>query len=333
MSGKTPRFRVTPTNWTRFANIPLLSVNHAVLTQCLTAGVQRDIVLYKSTLLGSAFRFGIVPKMRVTFDSQVLGKVAFPERRKKDPDHAGLEKISAALQEGRLQGFICESIGTLEAIENATRAEYFASRIPKSDVQISADGTNTFVNITIKTDHDRHPGLHVRLADKLQRAQTLGMRLLYVPSLNVQLPKQFLNDRAFYESRLFETQSYADRFWEIAAAIETRGVGSATINAITKRFQDRLPVGTTASLSGMRLLVYAKDEAERTSIARAIGEWADGDLVASHLASGNDLLCTEDRGKSAGGPSIFDDANRIWLNATYGVNIVGVRELAGQIAS
>jgi len=45
-------------------------------------------------------------------------------------------------------------------------------------------------------DHNRHPGLEAVLVDKLQRAQTLGMRLLYVPSLNVQLPKEFLDDQA-----------------------------------------------------------------------------------------------------------------------------------------
>ena len=61
--------------------------------------------------------------MRVTFDSHVLGKVAYPERRKKDPDHPCLEKISAALQVGRIQGFICESSGALEAIQNAARPE------------------------------------------------------------------------------------------------------------------------------------------------------------------------------------------------------------------
>ena len=134
--------------------------------------------------------------MRVTFDSHVLGKVAYPERRKKDPDHPCLEKISAALQVGRIQGFICESIGALDAIQNAARPEYFANRIPKSDVQIRAAGNNASVNITIKMDHNRHPGLEAVLVDKLQRAQTLGMRLLYVPSLNVQLPKEFLDDQA-----------------------------------------------------------------------------------------------------------------------------------------
>ncbi len=269
--------------------------------------------------------------MRVTFDSHVLGKVAFPERRKKDPDHPCLEKINAALQEGRLQGFLCESIGTLESIEIAMRGEYFASRIPKSDVQILADGDNTSVHITIRTDHDRHPGLHAMLVEILQRARTLGMRLLYVPSVNIQLPKEFLNDQEFYESRLSETQSYADRFGEIATAIEARGVGRAVITSIVSSFQGRLPAGPTGSPSGMQLLAHARNDEERGRVGKAIGEWADGDLVACHIASGNDLLSTEDRGRSAGGPSIFEECNRSWLKATYSANIVSVRELAAQL--
>ncbi len=269
--------------------------------------------------------------MRITFDSHLLGKVLFPERRKKDPDYACLQEIGVGLQDGRLQGFICESIGTLEDIRPNARPEYFANRIPKSDVQTIAAGNHTCVNITIEINHDRHPGLNGRLVDKLQRAQTLGMRLLHIPAVNIQRPKQFLSNHAFYESRLFETQSYADRFWEVATAIEGRGVGAAVITTILKELQDQLPVSTTGSRQGMQLLQYAKNEAERTRISKAIGEWADGDLVASHIASGNDLLCTEDRGKSAGGPSVFDDVNRPWLKGTYNVHIVSLRELAAQI--
>jgi hypothetical protein len=69
--------------------------------------------------------------MRVSFDSHILGKVIFPGRRGKDPDHECLEQISTALKDGRLLGFLCESIATLEAIAKNKRPHYFANRIPK----------------------------------------------------------------------------------------------------------------------------------------------------------------------------------------------------------
>lgn len=271
--------------------------------------------------------------MRVTFDSHVWENVVIPENHKKDPDHALLVKINTGLQGGRLEGFICESIGTLEAIKKDTRPEYFANRIPKTHVETVTGGNHTHIDIKIKIDHDRHPGLDGRLVQKLQLAQDLGMRLLYIPAINIQLPKQFLNNQAFYESRLFETQSYADRFWEVARAIEGRGIGAAAITKILKVLKERLQVSATDSRWGMQLLQHAQNDAERMQISKAIGEWADGDLVASHIASGNDLLCTEDRGKSADGPSVFDNENRLWLRANYNVHIVSIRELASHISN
>lgn len=270
--------------------------------------------------------------MRVSFDSHILGKVIFPERREKDPAHGCIEQINAALKGGKVQGFFCESIATHEAIAQKKRPHYFANRIPKSEVKTHSEGNHPALTITIRTDHDRHPGLHEALVRKLEKAQILGMRILHIPALNLQLPK-YLRDRPeFYASHLFETQRYADQFWEIAGAIEARGAGGAMIKALIQRFAAGLPETVTVSGSGTQLLAYAKNEAEETSISKAVAEWADGDLVAAHIASGNEFLCSEDRGRSAAGPAVFDDSNRAWLKETYGVAIVSVRELAAQLA-
>jgi hypothetical protein len=270
--------------------------------------------------------------MRVSFDSHIIGKVIFPERRQKDPDREYLKQVSAALKDGRMQGFLCESIATLEAIAKRKRPHYFANRIPKSELKTHSDGNHSEVTITIRTDHDRHPGLHEALVGKLEKAQTLGVRLLYIPALNLQVPK-YLRDRPeFYASHLFETQLYADRFWKITGAIEARGAGGAVIKTLIERFAGRLPESVTISESGMRLLEYAKNEAEEKLISKAIAEWADGDLVAAHIASGNEFICSEDRGRSAASPAIFNDCNRAWLKKTYGVAILSVRDLAGQVA-
>jgi len=120
--------------------------------------------------------YKIAPKMRFIFDNHVLGKVLFPEKHKKDPEHSCLEKISAALQDARLQGFICESIGTLGAIQRDSRAEYFASRIPKSDVRTLADGNHISANITIKTDH----GTASRLLRRPRRATATGSAICFL---------------------------------------------------------------------------------------------------------------------------------------------------------
>jgi hypothetical protein len=64
---------------------------------------------------------------------------------------------------------------------------------------------------------------------------------------------------------------------------------------------------------------------------RPFAESADGDLVAAHIAFGNDYLCTEDRGRSAASPSIFDAENRAWLKTEYRVEILNVQQLANLV--
>jgi hypothetical protein len=263
--------------------------------------------------------------IRVTFDSNAWEVVVSPGAAHKN--HSCLLKIKEALEDGRLKGFICETLGTLEAIKRSKRADYFANRKPKSDIQIERVGTNPSVTITFKTDHSLHPGLDKRLTDKLQEARAIGMLLLSAPRLNIPLPSHFRNDPTFYEPQVFSSGAYNERFGDAAAAIEARGVGGAVVAAIAKRIEHRFRVnGQTPS--GSQFLAYAEDEAERKEIEKAIAEWADGDLVASHIGSENDLLCTEDRAKSAGGPSVFDTTNRAWLSAAYGVKIVTIADLA-----
>ena len=88
--------------------------------------------------------------IRVTFDSNVWEKGVFPDKFPVDPNHIFLPKIKEALQKGRLQGFICETVGTLEAIKRKERANYFANKNPKSEVQIEGTGSSLSVTITFK---------------------------------------------------------------------------------------------------------------------------------------------------------------------------------------
>ena len=266
--------------------------------------------------------------IRVTFDSNVWESVVFPDQHQKNPNHICLLRIKEALQDGRFQGYICETVATLEAIKKEKRAHYFANKKPKINVQTEGIGNNIRLEITIETDHNLHPGVNKKLTEKLHEARAIGMHLLSAPRLNLPVPRCFLDDPTFYDPQVFSTAEYAERFGDATAAIEPRGVGGAVIAAIAKRIKQRLSPNAQASKFGSPLLEFAKDEAERREIVKAIAEWADGDLVASHIASANDLLCTEDQAKTARGPSIFDATNRAWLKTTYGVEFVTISELA-----
>jgi hypothetical protein len=87
--------------------------------------------------------------IRVTFDSNVWERVVFPDNDS-DPNHILLLRlIKEALQDGRLQGFICESLGTLEAIKKEKRQAYFANKKPKSDVQIKGSYPKSVIAVEV----------------------------------------------------------------------------------------------------------------------------------------------------------------------------------------
>jgi hypothetical protein len=78
-------------------------------------------------------------------------------------------------------------------------------------------------------------------------------------------------------------------------------------------------------------LNLAQDDHEHKEIQKAVGEWADGDSIAAHIAYGNDFFCTGDEGKSAEGTSILDSDNRKWLEASYGLQFITLRDLARKV--
>jgi hypothetical protein len=78
-------------------------------------------------------------------------------------------------------------------------------------------------------------------------------------------------------------------------------------------------------------LLRARDIHEQRQVQRAIAEWADADSIAAHIGYGIDLFCTDDQGKAAGAPSIFDSENRAWLESTFGVKFVTLSQLAEMI--
>jgi len=95
-------------------------------------------------------------------------------------------------------------------------------------------------------------------------------------------------------------------------------VGEGALPALAREFTARL---VYAAASGLN-----KD---KRKVEKAFAESADDDLVTAHIATGNDYLCTNDRGISAGSDSIFDANNRSALKSQNGVKVVSEQQLAG----
>lgn len=267
--------------------------------------------------------------MRITFDSNAYRKVVDPSQFPKDEHHAELSAIHTALRNGRIKGFLSETLATLEGVQNSQRGQYFAGFSQQKAV-VSEEEANGKINLSIslQPNHAYHPGLHPIVQQWVNDAVNLGLRFMRAPRIGVPRPPELLND-VFEQEKDHERQvDRQNRFFDILRQIEARNVGFAVICSIGKNINVRLgSKGTWFSALG-----NPEDEQEENLIKKAVREWADADTVAAHYAYNNDYLCSEDLGRSAGTSSVFDASNRAWLESNYGVNFVTLSELASIIS-
>jgi hypothetical protein len=255
--------------------------------------------------------------MRVTFDSNIWEKVVSPDPSCEPSLQDDYMTVHDALRDSRIHGFICETVGTLEAVKRKGRKQYFGSITPQVRVDVADQGSrNLSLNLSIVPNHDQHPGLPDVLLKKLNIAFALGIRLLRAPRIGLPIPALFLDSGLFADENDIPSSAARDNRWgDLVAEIETRGVGSAKVRSLE------------------RDLISKDPEAEDKAFAAAVAEWADGDSVAAHLAYCNGIFCTHDEGRHSKGPSVLDPENRRWLTSAYGVEFATIKSLASVIRS
>jgi large subunit ribosomal protein L30 len=179
--------------------------------------------------------------LRVTFDSNTYRQAVDPTRSRRDASAAELRRIHTALKDGRIQGYLSETLTTLEGIQNAQRGAYFASVRPKITTTPTAlPGGWIKLAIRAEPDHTLHPGLHPIVARWIAAATSLGLRFLWAARFGTPRPAELLSHEQFaIEGTDEEQQARRDRFHEIARAIEARGVGIAKIKVIGERIKAR----------------------------------------------------------------------------------------------
>jgi hypothetical protein len=246
--------------------------------------------------------------MRVSFDSNAWETIFGVE----DTHHA---PIRAALMERRLDGFICAAAFRIEAIRKKSRPTYFAqphmevrfeSPVPKESGRFNLMGS-------MGPDNSMHPGLPLVQAGKLQRALATGITLMYGENwMGLPEPPE-IRDRSYYvHEEPDEARTREERQLWASAEIADRGVGKAAFDD-ADGWTDR-----------------RRTPAEERQLIKACAEWADGELVAAHIAYRNDAICTNDFAKGSG-RSIFDAANRAWLAQRYGVTFMMLADLIAKV--
>jgi hypothetical protein len=166
--------------------------------------------------------------------------------------------------------------------------------------------------MSIGPDDERHPGLPEVQSNKLKSALTAGVRLMRGGAwMGLPSPVEIRDPALFVQTNDPDREQ---RQIDASARIEARGVGKAAFDAAD---------GWNAQPG----VSY-----NEKIFAKACAEWADGELVAAHIAYRNDVLCTNDLARAAG-TSIFDPTNRAWLTAEFGVRFATLEELAEELSS
>jgi hypothetical protein len=266
----------------------------------------------------------------VTFDANALERVARPERYASDPSQPCYFIVNAALAEGRIKNYFSQTYYSLEGIERRVRPEVLG----RTTVDSYSTSTNAHsVNITIETRHYRPP-LNDAYEKAVQAALALGLRALRGPARMVDGLTRKDHDKSFYVIEPTEqVVAHREKANEVSAAIEGRGVGRAVGLKLGNYYNKLAGVTVDRPKLWLEGLAHAQTTAERTTVEKAIAEWSDGDGIASHVGYKIDMYCSNDFGKSSGGPSIMNFENRDWLSNTYGIVFVTLRELAALLVA
>lgn len=281
--------------------------------------------------------------MRVTFDTNTLDKVCRPDLSSRNPNQHLFYKVHEAVKDKRIQGAFSETLLTIEGIKNIDRIDVFGNttfaRVEEDVTQLRKENLEEnvqawlgdveeieAVKITFQARQQSRQPLALAMADRVRAAVALGLSILHAPP-RIASSKLEGDIATFYLPHTTNgtLEAWIDKALEVTSAIEARGVGRAVLADLAAKL-------TVGDEPWYRALLRATDVHTQRAIQRAFGEWADGDSIASHVAYGMDVFCTDDMGRSAGAPSVLDTTTRAWLTLAYNVRFMNVEELADELS-
>lgn len=260
----------------------------------------------------------------ITFDSNVWRVIVSPDAFPKDSEIQAAKRVNSAIQLGRAEGRLSETVFTLEGVQRADRKEYLARYKPEQRVSISDSRGRGKIDVqfTIAASTIGHPGNSPYLSKHLQDALALRFRLMKCPRFGS--PKNpDINDAWYVAQPEAAVVERLKRIGETLQALEARGSGIAKIESIGKKYATQRQTwfdglgNAPVSLAG--------------EVASAVAEWADADSIAAHVGYGNDYFCTRDEGRAGGAASALAPASRAWLTSTYALRFVSISELASLV--
>jgi hypothetical protein len=259
--------------------------------------------------------------MKIIFDSNVWQIVTLPDdpQNINEPCLADFKKIRQAIIDKKIEPFLSETVFTIEAIKKAERQDFFSSTNAKIDVieGSTAYGYNT-LDFSIGPNEDDAIDFADRpiLKKYFDEAIKLGFKIVRLPRIGGLVNKEV--DAVIYKPQDAELPAYLNKVFEVIQQIEKNGGGRIQLEEIGKQY------GNPVWMNGLK----SAPEADRSKIAKAAAELADGDSVAISIALGCDYFCTRDRAKGARSKSVLSQTNLTWLKNVYGFETILPEDLA-----
>jgi hypothetical protein len=250
--------------------------------------------------------------MKVVFDSNVWQIVVIPEEFLDEPFIEDFKKIRQAIIDKKIIPFLSETIFTIEAIRKVERQDFFSSQKPKIDFDVKSTEDTVSLGITIRPNEKDaiHFSDRPILEKYFNEAIKLDFNIVRLPRIAGFVNKEV--EKVRYKQEEKALPKYLDKVFEVIRKIEDKGAGITQLKIIGQQYGDP---------NWMKGLKNAP-ESERSKIAKAAAEWADGDSVAISIALDCDYFCTRDRAKGAGSKSVLSETNLQWLYADYGFKTI-----------
>lgn len=241
----------------------------------------------------------------VTFDSNVWENIVDESKRRENEEYKRLYKLIASKS---LMPFFFEGIATMESIPKNDRKDYFGSYKATISIQVGDEDPNI-------TNGSEAPELTDYLKKYIPKALKLGFKFIKFPrigAVGTNIEGQYLA-----KDETYPLKERTKRSFECIKFIESLGAGKSKLHSRLDGTNDKGIVNQTANDKSLSAKQYAKD----------IGEWVDGDALASHYGYGIEYFCTNDQARGAGTSSIFSPNNLNKLKEEFGVTVVSPSEL------
>ena len=263
--------------------------------------------------------------MKLTLDSNVWRQIVEPKEYLADPKIVKYQLINKLLKNGKIETFLSETIFTLEGIQRKDRKFFFGTYEAEFSFAEAFIGNEAHGMIfTVGPNLDSHPGNNPYLAKYLSKAVSLNIKIMKNLRtggiVNPDIKKEYYEN---YPNN--DIYAYTNLCGQIDREMDAAGCGMIQVQNIGEKYKG----------SG-RHWFEGLDNAgadEDKAISSGIAEWADGDMVAMHIAYGHDYLITNDKAKNAGKTSVLSTGNVNWLKSKYDLEILDIDEFFNLLKS